>query len=92
MQDEDYGYLAERLVVEQTLARTTSCCAAAAAHQGMANAYRERLQFLILSPAIYKAERSSASCQEWLIAEPTIDKCNTHPTMRGTSSRRGDSV
>ena len=43
MRDEEYGYLAGRLVAEQHLARTAKCCASAAAHQGLANAYLVRL-------------------------------------------------
>lgn len=71
MCDEDYGYLAERHVAEQNLARTAKCRASAAAHQGLANAYLERLQSLILSPTRYRSEMFWGSRQEWLRAEAT---------------------
>lgn len=82
MRDEDYGYLAGRLVVEQNLARTAKCCASAAAHQGLANAYLVRLQSMILSPARYRSEMSWASREEWLLAEPAQIRSNPNPSMR----------
>ena len=82
MRDEDYGYLAKRHVVEQNLARTAKCCASAAAHQGLANAYLLRLRSMILSPARYRSEMSWTSREEWLLAEPTQIRSNTNPSMR----------
>ena len=82
MRDEDYGYLASRLVVEQDLARTAKCCASAAAHQGLANAYLVRLQSMILSPARYGSEMSWTSREEWLLAQPTEVRQNPNPSMR----------
>jgi len=82
VRDDDYGYLARRLVVEQNLARTAKCCASAAAHQGLANAYLVRLQSMILAPARYRSEMSWTSREEWLIAEPAQVHSNTNPSMR----------
>jgi len=82
VRDEDYGYLASRLVVEQHLARTAKCCASAAAHQGLANAYLVRLQSLILSPDRYRSETSWASREEWLLAERTDGQQGPGAIMR----------
>lgn len=92
MQDEDYGYLSSRLVAELNLASTALCCTAAAAHQGLADAYRARLQFLILSPASYRAERSLAPSREWLIAGPAPDKFHTNLITRFAYAEQGDLV
>jgi len=89
VRDEDYGYLASRLVVEQNLARTAKCCASAAAHQGLANAYLVRLQSMILSPARYKSEMSWASREEWLLAEPAQIRSKPNPSIRIPHAVRG---
>ena len=78
MRDEDYGYLAERHVAELNLARTAKCCASAAAHQGLANAYLVRLQSMILSPERYRSEMSWASREEWLLAAPARSRQSLH--------------
>jgi hypothetical protein len=82
VRDEDYGYLAKRHVVEQNLARAAKCCASAAAHQGMANAYLGRLQSMILSPARYRSGMSWTSCEEWLLPEPIQARSNPNTSMR----------
>lgn len=92
VRDEEYGYLACRLAVEQNLARTALCCTAAAAHQGLANTYRARLQSLTLSPASYGAERSLPSRQEWLIAKPAADEFNTNSATRVAYAEQGNLV
>ena len=92
MLEEEYSHLAGRLVIEQNRARTALCCTSAAAHQGMADAYRARLRLLLLSPASYRAETSLAFRQEWLIAEPTIAKSSTNPAMRVAPCEQGDWV
>jgi len=48
MSDEDYGYLARRLVTEQNCARTAKCPEAATAHQKLADAYIVRLQSMLV--------------------------------------------
>lgn len=92
MRDEEYGHLAGRLVVEQNLARTALCCTAAAAHQGLADAYRARLQFLILSPACYRTETSSPSRQERRIAEPAMVTSSTNKITYGAYTEQGDLI
>jgi len=82
VRDEDYGYLAERHVAELNLARTARCCASAAAHQGLANAYLVRLQSMILFPDRYRSEVSWASREEWLLAEPTRSHQGLHAATR----------
>ena len=82
MRDEDYGYLAERHVVEQNLARTAKCCASAAAHQGLANAYLVRLRSMILSPARYRSEMSWTSREEWLLADRAQIRSNSNLSIR----------
>jgi len=82
VRDEYYGYLAKRHVVEQNLARTAQCCASAAAHQGLANAYLLRLRSVIISPARYGSEMSWTSREEWLLAEPAQVRPNQNPSMR----------
>ena len=89
MRDEDYGYLAKRHVVEQSLARTAKCCASAAAHQGLANAYLAQLRSLILSPASYRSEMSWSSHKERLIVEPTEVRSNINPSMRTPHAVKG---
>jgi len=82
VRDEDYGYLADRHVAELNLARTAKCCASAAAHQSLANAYLVRLQSMILSPDRYRSEISWASREEWLLAEPAQVRSYPNPFMR----------
>ena len=82
MRDEDYGYLARRHVVEQNLALTAKCCASAAAHRGLANAYLVRLQSLILSPNKYRSEMSWASREDWVLVETAKRRQNSSLTMR----------
>jgi len=88
--DKDYGYLAERHVAEQDLARTAKCRASAAAHQGLANAYLVRLQSMILSPTRYRPEMSWTSWEEWLLAEPTRVRSNPNSFMSIPHVVRGD--
>jgi len=89
VRDEDYGYLASRLVVEQNLARTAKCCASAAAHQGLANAYLVRLQSMILSPARYRSEMSWTSREEWLLADAAQIRPKPTPSIRIPHAVRG---
>jgi len=89
VRDEDYGYLAERHVVEQNLARTAKCCASAAAHQGLANAYLVRLTSMILSPAEYGSEMTWSFREEWLLAENTQTCANSNPSMRISHAVKG---
>jgi hypothetical protein len=82
VRDEDYGYLAERHVAELNLARTAKCCASAAAHQGLANAYLVRLQAMTLSPDKYWSQTSWASREEWLLAETMRSRQILHAAMQ----------
>jgi hypothetical protein len=90
--DEDYGYLANRLVVEQNLARSATCCASAASHQGLANAYLVRLQSLILSPDGNPSGISCAFQTDWLRAEPVRDSIGSQPAMHLAYAVKGDLI
>ena len=90
MCDNDYGYLAERHTAEQNLARTAKCCASAAAHQGLANAYLVRLQSMILSPSRYMSNMSRTYREEWLLAEHTQVCSNPNSFMTIPHVVRGD--
>lgn len=92
MHDEDYGYLAGRLVVEQNLARRASCCTSAAAHQSLANAYLIRLQSLILTPGRNHSGISSVLQTEWFCVELVSDSSKSQPAMHVAYAAKGDLV
>ena len=76
MSDEDYGYLARRLVAEQNCARTAKCPEAATAHRKLADAYIVRLQSMLVP----------TSGQRWTYSSSDQQALHAPSAERGFSS------
>jgi len=92
MSDVDYSYLANRLVAEQACARTATCIEAATAHQNLANAYRVRLQSLILTPDMRSSQECSLPNIEWAGISPLQKRLNDYLDMRIADAQTGNSL
>ena len=91
MRDDDYGYLTGRMVTERNCARTAICPEAVKAHGDLADAYLTRLQLLIVSPDLSRADEYS-TLGERVVAFPTGAELTTAQNRRVGNTFKGPST